>query len=172
MEKLKIISYCSNSYPNSYGGVSRFDYCLLKIFPNRKFFKGPQEINKLLEFIKYQNNFIIITDNHLSSQFPENIPLIIVHHGVARVHLEREKDWDKKWKNLCVYGQDIMMYLRKPSNTVMVSPSSFCINEFGRIYGNSYKKFTKILIPHASELNEEKFKTKFNNKPVIIGNWL
>ena len=52
MEKLKIISYCSNSYPNSYGGVSRFDYCLLKIFPNRKFFKGPQEINKLLEECK------------------------------------------------------------------------------------------------------------------------
>lgn len=171
MENKYIISYCSNTYPYSYGGVSRFDYCLSKIFPSRHFFKGPQEIDKVLQFIKNKNNYIIITDNHLSSQFPKEIPLIIVHHGVARVHLEREKNWDKKWKNMCVYGQDIMIHLRKPENTIMISPSIFCINEFSRIYGSSYNNFKKYYIPHASELNENIYKTKFNKKPVIIGNW-
>lgn len=166
-----ILSYCSNTYPHSYGGVSRFDYCLSLIFPNRIFFKGPQQIKQLLEYISKVNNYIIITDNHLASQFPSNIPLIIVHHGVARTHLDRESDWDKKWKDLCVYGQDMIFHTRNVNNTLFVSPSQFCINEFERIYGERYKVYNKVLIPHASELNENLYKDKFNKKPIIIGNW-
>ena len=140
-KNLVIISYCSNTYPYSYGGVSRFDYCLSLIFPNRIFFKGPQQINQLLEYVSKNKNYVIITDNHLASQFPSHIPLIIVHHGVARTHLDRENDWDKKWKDLCVYGQDMIFHLRNPNNTLFVSPSLFCINEFERIYGKRYKEY-------------------------------
>lgn len=167
---MKVISFCNNKYPESYGGVARFDYCLSLIFPDRVFFKGPDQINQLLSYYK-KNKGIIITDNHLSAQIPEHIPLIVVHHGVARTHLEREKNWDKKWRNLCVTGQDLMFHLRKPKNTLFVSPTIFCKNEFRKIYGNQYDEFKKIDIPHASELDESKFKIKFNKKPIIIGNW-
>ena len=135
---MNIISFCNNKYPDNYGGVARFDYCLSLVFPDRIFFKGPEEIDKLLQFYKENNNYIIITDNHLSSCIPQEIPLIVVHHGVARVHLEREPKWDKKWKNMCVYGQELMFHLRKPENTIFVSPTKFCKNEFGRIYGKRY----------------------------------
>ena len=167
-----IISYCNNKYPNNYGGVARFDYCLSLIFPERIFFRGPEEIDLLLEFIKDKKNYTIITDNHLASQFPKNIRLIVVHHGVARTHFEREPNWDKKWRNMCVYGQDLIFHKRNPENTLFVSPTQFCINEFERFYGNNYKKFGKILIPHASELDETMYKKDFNKKPVIIGNWI
>ena len=77
-----IISYCNNKYPNNYGGVARFDYCLSLIFPERIFFRGPEEIDLLLEFIKDKKNYTIITDNHLASQFPKNIKLIVVHQVI------------------------------------------------------------------------------------------
>ena len=169
---MNIISFCNNKYPDNYGGVARFDYCLSLVFPDRIFFKGPEEIDKLLQFYKENNNYIIITDNHLSSCIPQEIPLIVVHHGVARVHLEREPKWDKKWKNMCVYGQDLMFHLRKPENTIFVSPTKFCKNEFGRIYGKRYQMYKNIYIPHVSELDGTKYKTSFNQKPVIIGNWI
>jgi len=169
-----IISFCNNKYPENYGGVARFDYCLSLISPKRVFFKGPEETDKLLDFCKKYNTeeYIIITDNHLASRVPIDIPLIIVHHGVARVHLEREPKWDKKWRDLCVYGQDLMFHLRKPTNTIFISPTIFCKNEFTRIYGNHYKTYENIYIPHASELDENKFKINFNDKPVVIGNWI
>lgn len=167
---MRIISYCTNKYPISYGGVARFDYCLSLAFPDRVFFKGPEEIDNLLDYYK-KNKGIIITDNHLSAQIPKEIPVIVVHHGVARTHMERELDWDEKWKNMCVRGQDLMFHLRKPENTLFVSPTIFCKNEFKRIYGIQYEEFKKIDIPHASELDESKFKTDFNKKPVVIGNW-
>jgi len=171
---MKIISYCNNKYPNNYGGVARFDYCLSLIFPERIFFKGPEQINQLLEYINNFNtsDYIIITDNHLSSQIPSHIPLMVVHHGVARVHFEREPTWDDKWKKLCVYGQDLMFHLRKPNNTIFISPTKFCQNEFYRIYGEYYKTYENIYIPHASELNEDIYKKKLNDNPIIIGNWI
>ena len=70
------------------------------------------------EVTENKQDYVIITDNHLASQFPTEIPLIIVHHGVARVHLERERDWDLKWKNLCVYGQDMIFHTRNTYNTI------------------------------------------------------
>lgn len=171
---MKIISYCNNKYPDNYGGVARFDYCISLIFPERIFFKGPEQIDKLLEYINTLNTdeYIIITDNHLTSQIPQYIPLIVVHHGVARVHLEREPNWDDKWKNLCVYGQDLMFHLRKPKNTIFISPTKFCQNEFYRIYGEHYKTYENIYLPHASELDENIYKKELNDKPVIIGNWI
>ena len=168
---MKIISYCNNKYPNSFGGVARFDFCLSLITNHeRVFFKGPEEINDLLEYYQ-KNKGIIITDNHLSSQISKDIPLIVVHHGVARTHAEREKNWDEKWKNLCVRGQDLMFHLRKPKNTIFVSPTIFCKNEFSRIYGKIYSEFPNYYLPHASELDESKFKMKLNEKPIILGNW-
>lgn len=168
---MKVISYCNNKYPDNYGGVARFDYCLSKIIPDRIFFKGPDQIDELLKFYSENNDYIIVTDNHLSSQIPEDIPLLVVHHGVARVHLEREPGWNNNWKNLCVYGQDLMFHLRKPNNTIFISPTKFCKNEFYRIYGKQYKLYKNVYIPHVSELDILKFKKKFNFRPVIIGNW-
>ena len=171
---MKVISYCNDKYPDNYGGVARFDYCLSLIFPERIFFKGPEQIDELLEYINTlnTNDYIIVTDNHLSSQIPQSIPLTVVHHGVARTHLEREPSWDDKWKNLCVYGQDLMFHLRKSNNTRFISPTKFCQNEFYRIYGKHYKTYENIYLPHASELDENIYKKELNDKPVVIGNWI
>ena len=38
-------------------------------------------------------------------------------------------------------------------------------------YPDLYPKFKRIDLIHPSELNEKIYKTKFNNKPIILGNW-
>ena len=48
---MNLISYCNGSWP-SIGGVARYDTQLKLIFPNRIFFKGPQEKDKMLNYLK------------------------------------------------------------------------------------------------------------------------
>jgi FkbM family methyltransferase len=166
-----IISYCCGTYPNI-GGVPRYDTQLQIIFPNRVFFVGPHQKTQMLEFVKTCKNPIIITDNHLSCDIPNQYPVLLVHHGSALTHAEREPSWDPYWKNLCCTGQKIMLKYRNPINTWIISSSSFCTDEFSKFFGSMYNIFKNHLILHSSELNESLFKSQFKNtKPVILGNW-
>ena len=171
MNKYTIISYCNNTYP-SYGGVARYDTQLKLIFPDRIFFRGPQEKDKLLKFLESVRQPIVITDNHLACDIPIHIPTLLVHHGCAMTTAERNPTWDKYWKDLCCNGQNKMLTYRDPKNTWIVSISTACTDDFLKYYPDLYPKFKRYLILHPSELNESNFKTKFTNtKPIILGNW-
>ena len=165
-----IISYCCGTWP-SIGGVARYDTQLQMIFPNRVFFKGPQEKDKMLDFLKKCENPIVITDNHLACDIPNEYPIILVHHGVAQTHAYREPEWDQYWRDLCCNGQKKMLYYRNPKNTWTISCSQFCTDEFTKYYPEIYPKFLNKKILHCSELNEEIYKKEFNKKPIILGNW-
>lgn len=170
MNKYTIISYCNNTYP-SYGGVARYDTQLKIIFPDRIFFKGPQEKDKLLKFLESAIQPIVITDNHLACDVPLHIPTLLVHHGCAMTTAERNPTWDKYWKDLCCNGQNKMLSYRDPKNTWIISTAKSCTYDFTRYYSNLYTRFKIIDILHTSELNESISKEKFNNKPIILGNW-
>jgi glycosyltransferase involved in cell wall biosynthesis len=165
-----IISYCCGTWP-SIGGVARYDTQLKLIFPERKFFQGPQEKDKMLEYLKTCEKPIIITDNHLACDIPNEYPVLLVHHGVAKTHSDREPEWDPYWRDLCCNGQKEMLFYRKPENTWIISDSTFCIDEFSKYYPDIYPKFKKEVILLTSEMNEDKYKMKFNDKPIILGNW-
>ena len=169
---MDIIHYCCNSYDNgNYGGVARYDYHIKLIYPNRKFFKGPSQKNKMLKYLKLCKNPIIITDNHLSNDIPNKYPCILVHHGCARTTFNRNPNWEKFWKNLCTKGQDKMLKYRNKDKTLIISISEACTSDFIKYYKNDYLKFNRIKILHTSELNENIYKKKFNEKPIILGNW-
>lgn len=165
-----IISYCCGSYPNV-GGVARYDAQLNIIFPSRIFFQGPQEKNKMIEFFKKCSNPIVITDNHLSCDIPNEYPILLVHHGCAKTTAERTPDWDKYWRDLCCNGQNKMLTYRNPQNTWIISISKSCTYDFIKYYGDEYLKFKRIELPHSSEMNENVFKNNFNSNPIILGNW-
>ena len=167
---MNIISYCCGTWP-SIGGVERYDTQLKLIFPERKFFKGPQEKDKMLDYLKTCDKPIIITDNHLACDIPNEYPILLVHHGVAQTHAEREPEWDPYWRDLCCNGQKNMLFHRNPKNTWIISCSQFCTDEFTKYYPEIYSKFENRKILHSSELNEEKYKIEFNKKPIILGNW-
>jgi predicted O-linked N-acetylglucosamine transferase (SPINDLY family) len=171
---MQIVSYCCDKYPNSFGGVPRFDYQLSLIYPDRLWF-GPKQKQELLSYLKINNNIIVITDNHLVCDIPNEYPTIVVHHGCARTHADRDPYWNETIKNYIVNGQDNIFKYRNPNNTWFVSISQFCSDEFQQFYKEKYTQFTRHNIINASELDEDNYKQEINNsesyKPVIIGNW-
>jgi len=166
----EIIHYCCGKYPNV-GGVARFDLQLSLIFPDRVFFEGPRQKNKMLKYLSRCINPVVITDNHLSCDIPNNYDVILVHHGCARTHVEREPGWGEPWKSLCTNGQNKMLTYREPPKTKIVSISQSCSDDFIKYYGEKYTKFDRVKILHTSELDEDRYKTSFNQKPVVLGNW-
>ena len=169
-KKITIIHYCCGKFPFSYGGVARFDYHLKLAFPQRFWFQGPSGKADMLKFIKTLSNYIIVTDNHLACDIPNNIPCIIVHHGCAKTTSERDPAWNGKLRNLCVNGQEHMLKYRSPTNTLILSCSQNCIDDFTKYYPSLYSKFEKKLLLHTSELRPYERK-KYNELPVVLGNW-
>lgn len=168
----KLIHYCCGKYPDSFGGVARFDYHVSLAFPNRVWFQGPNQKKQMLEYVKNSDKpVIIMTDNHLACDIPNKYSVILVHHGCAKSTADRNPDWHPYWKKLCTTGQNIMLKYRKPEKTLIVSCSNSCIDDFSEYYDEEYKNFKKILLWHSSELDEKDYKKGFNKKPIILGNW-
>lgn len=170
--KNQIIHYCCGSYDiGDCGGVARYDYQIKLAFPDRKFFQGPRMKKEMLAYLEKCDKPIVITDNHLSIDIPNKYPLILVHHGSALTHAERDPYWDKYWKNLCCNGQKKMLDFRDPKKTKIVSISQFCMDEFNKFFPKTYPLFNNYKILHSSELDENIYKKTFNKIPVILGNW-
>lgn len=111
-----IIHYCCWSYDTGcFGGVPRYDYHIKLAFPNRIFFQGPTEKVKMLDFLSKCQNALIITDNHLSCDMPNKYKILLVHHGIAETHYQREPTWNVYWRKLCCDGQNKMLEYRDPS---------------------------------------------------------
>ena len=167
-----IVHYCCGSYDiGDFGGVARYDSHIKLAFPNRIFFKGPEQKTQMLEYLYSVKNPIVITDNHLVCDIPNKYKTYLVHHGVAQTHAEREPDWNSYWKNLCCSGQEKMLYYRKPETTIIISISQFCTDEFTKYYKDTYTKFKNIKLLHTTEFDETRYKTNCNKKPIILGNW-
>ena len=165
-----IISYCCDKYPGI-GGVARYDSQLNIIFPSRVFFTGPKQKNLMLEFLSKCSNPIVITDNHLSCDIPNQYPILLVHHGCAKTTSERTPNWDKYWRDLCCNGQNIMLNYRDPLKTWIISISKACSDDFTKYYSDSYTKFKRLDILHPSEFNDSIYKNTFNSNPKVLGNW-
>ena len=169
-KKIKIVHYCASSYfLGDFGGVPRFDYQLSLVFPNRRFIQEG-DILELLNYLYQNNDAIVLTDNHLSLEIPNDIKTIVVHHGCAKYNYLMNKH-DFSWFIKYVQPQSKMFYYRSKESTIFLSISEFTSKIFQQFYPIPYKRnrFTKIL--HPSELNQNIYKTEFNNKPIILGDW-
>lgn len=174
--KVVIIHYCCGSYEiGDIGGVARYDYQIKLAFPERVFFRGSQQKHDMIRFLQTQTQrhkqVLVITDNHLACDIPNEYPCILVHHGSALTHAEREPTWGEPWKSLCCNGQQKMLQWRNPANTKIISISQFCYDEFYKYFGNLYTTFDIVHILHPSELDEPFYLKHFNNNPKILGNW-
>ncbi len=174
-----IISYCCDTYPNNFGGVARFEYHLSLAFPKRIFF-SPSQKQAMLKFVNskfdpFKNNILVITDNHLACDIPVNVPTILVHHGCVHLSIERTPSLSNNpFYKYILDGQKRMFTYRKPNNTLILSCSEYCIDNFDQRCHDTYKPFEKKLLWHSSELEYSgpKKATPPNNAlPVILGNW-
>lgn len=167
-----IIHYCCGSYDiGDFGGVARYDYQLKTVFPNRVFFRGPQQKNEMLSYLNKLNdpsNIIVFTDNHLACDIPNEFFVFLVHHGCARTTAKFNPDWEEPWKSLCCKGQDLMLDIRDPNNTQIITISQSCTDDFISYYGDKYNKFKRHKILHSSELDEVK-DLPFHKDPPLRG---
>ena len=172
MDKIIIHYCCGTMYRGEIGGVPRYDYQISLAFPKRIFLEGPKEKNKLLNILNSNKNAIVITDNHLACDIPNEYNCILVHHGCAMTTSERNPDWGEPWKSLCTNGQNTMLNHRNTNNTLIITISQSCTDDFTYYYGDLYTKFNRLKVLHPSEFDENKFKKKWNDKPIVLGNWI
>lgn len=175
LKNYTLVHYCCSKYPTSFGGVARFDYHVSIAFPRRLWFQGPDEKQKLLNYIAINNhktNLIILVDNHLACDIPNELPVIVFHHGCCRRTLENTPELKKdQYYSMLLNMQDNITKYRKPHNTLMLSCSQCCIDDFSHYYNESYRKFPIKLLLHSSELEYNGSIKTTNIKPVILGNW-
>ena len=169
-KKIKIVHYCASSYSlGHFGGVPRFDYQLSLVFPDRKFIKDGNT-KELLKYLYKNKDALVITDNQLSLEIPNDIKTIVVHHGCAK-HNYLMNMQDYAWFRKYVKPQSKLFSYRKINTTIFLSIAEFTSQIFRDYYPVSHKRHKIEKILHSSELNENLYKKTFNNKPVILGNW-
>ena len=173
MSEKIVIHYCDGTYyRGATGGVARYDYQISLVFPHRIFIQGPSQKQQLLQFLwTNRGNVIVITDNHLACDIPNEIPVILVHHGCAKTTADRNPEWGEPYRSRCTNGQDRMLTYRNPETTKIISISQSCTDDFTKYYGKEYTKFERIPLLHPSELDENRYKKTFNERPVVLGNW-
>ena len=165
-----LVHFVCGKYPEDMGGVARFDNLIERIFPSRVFFKGPEEASKMNNFLadNADQKILIITDNQFAIHVPELFPCLIFHHGVARIHAQRDPQWEKEIADFCINGQDEMLSKRNPHNTVFVGVSSYCLDYFEKLYQKNYTRFLRYCLPHPIEPVSNLSK-RTPSKPVILG---
>ena len=90
-----LIHYINSDYKDGdSGGVARFDHELHKVFPDM--ITVTKERKDLKKYIDSQLDTIFITDNGMCLDIPDRFKCIVVHHGCAKTHRERETEKQKE----------------------------------------------------------------------------
>jgi glycosyltransferase involved in cell wall biosynthesis len=137
-------------------GVCRFDAMLRRVFP---------ELVSVTECPKkFRPDDIVIADNHLSLSVPADTKTIIVHHGCAATHYERDPYWRTDKTRLIVERQFEMTSL---PHRHCVAPSVWVADEFSRHVPNWIRAVD--VIPHwVDAIGRAEAE---GERPVIIGDW-
>jgi len=127
--------------------------------------------------IEWRDGDVVVTDNHLSLLVPDSVRTIVVHHGCAATHYERDFAWRNAETLAMVNAQREM--LSRP-NRFFVAPSEWVADEFGKIAGWTRdakrrvdrKGYEPTIIPHFVEFIGIAGPGQLPGvKPVIIGDW-
>ena len=108
-------------------GVCRFDHYLRRVFP------GIRSVTpEMRDDVTFLPRDVVITDNHLSNDIPNNVPTIVVHHGCAQTHYDRDVSWRNE-RTLAWCEQQRKMFTIP--NRLYVAPSEWVRREFAEQYG-------------------------------------
>ncbi len=148
---MTVYSYVGKTFEQGgYSGVCRFDFLLRQVFPF--------ELQSATVLPELKPDDVVITDNHLSLDVPAEIKAIVVHHGCAATHYERDPQWRNESTKALVEGQQRMFDL---PNRTFVAPGEWVADQFGD------RPFTTVT-PHWVDSIPPLPKGR---KPVIIGDW-
>ena len=147
----------------AFSGVPRFDRELRRIFPtlvslNTRF---PSRL-RLKMLAKTRPDSIVITGNETSLLVPDSLRTIVVHHGCAQTHLERDPTWRRRGSEGMCQAQ-AAMYERP--NRWYVATALWTAQEFSR----HYRVPEAPVIPSWVEPIPREAGSP--PRPVILGDW-
>ncbi len=138
-------------------GVPRFDREIRKAIP------GLRSVTHVPTDLAPDD--VVIADNHMSMQIPEVVRTIVVHHGSAKTHADRDPSW-RTPGNLSMVGLQKDMFLKK--NRAWVAPSAWVKRQFIEHYKLSPDY--AYVIPHSVPMFGPVVKRN-RRRPVVIGDW-
>lgn len=156
---MRIFSFVAKRFEDgSFSGVARFDHELRKVFPDLISVTEPPG--------DLVSDDIVITDNHLSLFVPEEIKTIVVHHGCAKTHYDRDPAWRTDQAAAMAERQGRMFGLK---NRFFVAPSEWARDQFAAHYNLGPNH--AIVIPHWVPLIQRKPIEPLSRRPVVLGDW-
>ena len=181
---MRLFHLLASHDPQSPTGVPRFSGYFKRAFPE-VFNITPGTVAA----VEFRDDDVIVTDNGLALLCPDNCRVIIVHHGAAHTHYDRDESWRNATTRALVHDQRAMF--NKP-NVRFVAPSRWVADRFREIAPAGY---APTIIPHwvpvierpgfmlepggpkpvdrkAAECIAAIMGTRATNpKPVVIGDW-
>lgn len=156
---MRLWSYVPKRFEDGgFSGVCRFDWEIRKVFPRiRSVTKPPKDLDPEQD--------LVITANHLSLDVPEEIKTVVVHHGCAQTHFDRDPGW-RTDETLEICRRQKEMFKRP--NRIFVSPSRWCAEEFLR---HGFAEVLAEIIPHWVETISRRIVPRGSGSPVVLGDW-
>jgi hypothetical protein len=137
-------------------GVCRFDQMLRRVFP------GLESITPAHLPSAYGIDDVVIADNHLSTLVPDIVKTIVVHHGCAETHYDRDPYWrNDSTRNIVELQRRIL----DVPNRKFVAPSQWVADQFWP----RQKRASIRVIPHWVDPIPSNGRS--GNNPIIIGDW-
>jgi glycosyltransferase involved in cell wall biosynthesis len=166
-----IVSYVTKRIEDgAWSGVPRFDASLRSVFSEMRSVTVLPRVD-VTRLCSNRTEIVstlgpddaVITDNHLSLDVPENIRTVVVHHGCAATHFERDPAWQN---DRTAHVVELQKEMFKLPNRTWVAPSSWVADQFSRVVPDRMREI--YVLPHWAPPIEPLPKS---GKPLIIGDW-
>lgn len=159
-----IVSFVPARYEDgAWSGVPRFDHELRRVFPELISLRVSAASRAVLALLSRRRpDTVVIACNENSLLVPETLRTIVVHHGCAQTHFDRDPTWrGRKPSALCRAQR--AMYGRK--RRWFVSPAAWTSREFAQHYGVPEAR----VIPHWVE--PIPWVRRSAARPVVLGDF-
>lgn len=160
----KLISLVPQRFEDGgWSGVPRFDWELRQVFPSLRSMNTRWcSIRALRRIAKQEPDTIVITGNETSLLVPENLRTVVVHHGCAQTHYNRDPTWRGRAPRRLCLAQQKMYYL---PNRWFVAAAKWTAHQFSA----HYQVPLAPVIPNWVSLIK---RHPVNNvRPVVLGDW-
>ncbi len=163
MASVSLVSLVPRRFEDgAWSGVPRFDWELRRVFPEILSLNTSWKNRLYLQKLAYQApETIVITGSETSLLVPERLRTIVVHHGCAQTHFDRDPRWrSRKNRKICLAQE--RMYLKK--NRFFMAPSRWTAEQFS----SHYRVEQPPVIPSWVESIDGVLR---RGRPVILGDW-
>ncbi len=146
-----------------FSGVPRFDYELRRVFPAMRSLAVERGALVRLALGRwFSPGTIVITTSELSVRVPRGLRTIVVQHGCAKTHFDRDERWrDEHARSLC----DAQARMFSLPNRWFVSPARWTAEQFSEHYSVAKAE----VIPHWVAPFEHAAPLRL--RPRILGDW-